>query len=1740
MSYNTVDSLKEGSETANVSQVALQLPTPGVEIAAPTPLFEYKFGEGLTRQKAFQDCWNVNKTLCLEQPITYAQSFISEFEDLRWFERGFEIGHHFAQYERFVVHGGIVFLCASSYMIVYGPRLPRSTLIDIFLCLNLAYICCCAEIHNSLMHALNGNIDVAEKRKKTRLPDGTLVDKVPEHDDIVLPDNMSFRDFKSIATSMYLTRNHISPICGKKLNECSICFAMKAKCYSSSFGKTQLMRDEIEKIRLWTATEKAQESYISYLRSNGMDYQMDPEKKAEATIASALGRQRFPSGKKKTRTSSYVIPIKGNSHHGKKKKKQIKGKRSQLRDIKEQKMDFQSFDYGMFLAWLIAIYKKDWLSMTCFALSMFHNKLGEAYEWFLSFFKQSAPEATAEAESVEMDRQAEAPSVLSALFAKIAEHCKLLKLAILPVLYMVGFSPDKMLVFNNTFGNILSSCLVVTSLSSFVSSVLDTVEGFIPFFLTGDLSKCRISSPIVNFAREVNHYHDLCHSPAWNDTKESMFLTYDALKRKGEILSSTNKESSSEIIKLNNLLFSAWNHYKMTLEAGEPKMTPLGIAIVGKPQIGKSFIVTSLEDVWAKVRGIEGGINAASHVFNMPPSSKFMDGYNSQPIVVLDDWGAVNPDIIGAPAMPIQNLISPVTVQTPQAEATEKGRHPLRAELVLATTNHENYNLGNIYTVPQSVYRRFVYRITMIVNDKYVLRSGTSRVFETETSLDPDKTKPGDDDVHTFKIEKWAGVAYVQKHEFTSTRKFLDWFEDVLRTWINREKKNVFVACPHGMRIKSHCKECYPNEQPPLDSVQEEAPYDVENPDKVRPPDDYTIMDPQMFSFFSKLSSIVHKVDARIEPVADAVESTMESHRRATDEIYHLASLPKRASRKVKVAVEQTNSFLLEKFAEKKASLKAFFSPCECDACSAALAKHLVTLAAGLPSSYNRPLALTCQATAYSAKCSSFVRAWLPQMGGLAVTAGVALLLRTLYSNMGVIRMVAQAMFAVIPNQTEVQVKPLNGVSSFGLGPSSTDVIEAINSSIGIFTTSKGIVRGLHIGGGFVLTVSHSVDRGDCASFQKELDHQTIVGPHNLYKFNKKDLCLVYFDNMSGNKPHLSWFFESPIGSLGSVERLDGTNVDPAGPLYPAGIDVNGDVWEAHRVDIPGAPGLCGLPYVGRVSGIPAIAGIHFAGRDGRSGVVTLTRKEITMAIQFLDKHRKIPRPELNEAPLVMDSNMLLKRGAGTIVEYDGEVLGCYQLAQMSGSRFVETSIKDKVLRTFPEYSPAPLRDGLYGEQWVSNSLTTACKFLVPKRAISEALRSATKTMFKEYVRQNVSRYTELDLHTAITGIAAEPGYTSLNLATSAGRGFPGKKKDYISRDGTLVEVDERVIEDVNRHWEDLLLPNPPMPLCIATYKDELIKVAKARTGKNRVFQVFALRDIINARRAILDIIAQFTKRPIATGIAIGSNCFSTVWGEIAEYLGPEVWCADAAGWDTSLPFLEDVCSVIVERLEELDVDTRRVAAIFGGLTKFATTARGIGTVVTKGMPSGHPFTAMGNSLCHVFGIMMAYIFFHGTPSTSYADFRRDVRFVVYGDDSVISSDVLTPEEHTATFRNAGIILQREDKTAGEIVKVPIGEASFLKRGFKREGDLWMAPLDLASVGKSLQYWRRGGFTNEREALAVSFGNAAKESVFHSREAHRAIEELATECSFTVESYDSLIEAWKAGTLKSWEDETTI
>jgi len=153
--------------------------------------------------------------------------------------------------------------------------------------------------------------------------------------------------------------------------------------------------------------------------------------------------------------------------------------------------------------------------------------------------------------------------------------------------------------------------------------------------------------------------------------------------------------------------------------AQQPRKDPFGILIHGSSHIAKSKLTEIMFKHYGKCFNLPIEDN---YRYTRCPVDEYWSGFDStQWCIVMDDIAFLAPNGEVDPTLKeLLQVKNSVPYTPPQAALEDKGRTPVKAELLIATTNTKHLNLHAYFACPFAIARRLSYVVTPTVKEEYV------------------------------------------------------------------------------------------------------------------------------------------------------------------------------------------------------------------------------------------------------------------------------------------------------------------------------------------------------------------------------------------------------------------------------------------------------------------------------------------------------------------------------------------------------------------------------------------------------------------------------------------------------------------------------------------------------------------------------------------------------------------------------------------------------------------------------------------------------------------------------------------------------------------------------------------------------------------------------------------------------------------------------------------------------------
>lgn len=279
-----------------------------------------------------------------------------------------------------------------------------------------------------------------------------------------------------------------------------------------------------------------------------------------------------------------------------------------------------------------------------------------------------------------------------------------------------------------------------------------------------------------------------------------------------------------------------------------------------------------------------------------------------------------------------------------------------------------------------------------------------------------------------------------------------------------------------------------------------------------------------------------------------------------------------------------------------------------------------------------------------------------------------------------------------------------------------------------------------------------------------------------------------------------------------------------------------------------------------------------------------------------------------------------------------------------------------------------------------------------------------------------------------------------------------------------------------------------PFTVFIDCLKDTCLPKEKCTIpGKTRIFSISPVQFTIVFKQYFLDFMASYQEARFTAEHAIGIDCDSSEWTDLAGYLtrkGSKIICGDYKNFGPGLMLsaAHEAFEIILRWYEYhgdgANNDIRRIliAEILGAFHLCFNLVY----TCPCGIPSGSPITAPLNSLVNSLYIRCAWRFI---TNLSFVDMVSKTNIITYGDDICISvHDSVAERFNTETisefFKEYNIVFTDYDKSNNIVKYRDLLSISFLKRKFLphpiRPGE-WLAALDKISIEGCANWIHRCG-----------------------------------------------------------------
>lgn len=413
-------------------------------------------------------------------------------------------------------------------------------------------------------------------------------------------------------------------------------------------------------------------------------------------------------------------------------------------------------------------------------------------------------------------------------------------------------------------------------------------------------------------------------------------------------------------------------------------------------------------------------------------------------------------------------------------------------------------------------------------------------------------------------------------------------------------------------------------------------------------------------------------------------------------------------------------------------------------------------------------------------------------------------------------------------------------------------------------------------------------------------------------------------------------------------------------------------------------------------------------------------------------------------------------------------------------------------------------------------TVATTHKDMIPPVVMSACFTHYAQRLKNGIHPEYMKRLGVMTLEQNMNGIDGDSYLNSVNFHTGAGYPYMRPKDVILVKDETdpqrirytLPPYLQERIDEFEMRLADGQRANF---IFNATLKDDVISETKLRNGKLRMFQAVPIEGLILIRKYFLTMVATFQTFHFVTECAVGMDATGPDWRDVYMYLHPapgwRIFCGDYSNYDQrmSASMLERAWELLIQVCEASDNFTDVDLRIMRGLASECTypLINFFGDLIQASgtNPSGHPLTVIINSICNSVYLRIAWLIIFGDLN----DFDRCVRLVTYGDDNVVSVHPDVQDRYnlvtvSEALARCGIVYT--DAAKSGIIRKFCDEdqVTFLKRSFVKTDFGFYAPLERASLCKTLALGKRVDQSMFRAAQASALGSVMREAFEHGPE----------------------------------------
>lgn len=448
--------------------------------------------------------------------------------------------------------------------------------------------------------------------------------------------------------------------------------------------------------------------------------------------------------------------------------------------------------------------------------------------------------------------------------------------------------------------------------------------------------------------------------------------------------------------------------------------------------------------------------------------------------------------------------------------------------------------------------------------------------------------------------------------------------------------------------------------------------------------------------------------------------------------------------------------------------------------------------------------------------------------------------------------------------------------------------------------------------------------------------------------------------------------------------------------------------------------GDCGSLLINMTPQGPVISGVHTFGDGYIAGFSHVKKSVLDKMITDLGKISLLPfnvqgsfGPDLSKDGKMIPIVSLHHKSVFRYIEHGTALLyGSLNLPRVKPKSSVQETILSKEMQSHfnivNKYGK-PAMDGW--EPWRKNIV----EMVQPPVKMDASILKHCVQEFTRDILENLPSNWEKELFflnklESVNGIPGVLFIDRINVSSSMGFPWNTAKKKFVSSTINPENADEITFsDDVWERYDNIVakyeMGERAFPVFTGHLKDEATALEKVAIKKTRLFTGAPIDWSLVVRSRLLSFVRLLQLNKFIFEAGPGTVCQSTEWGEIYEYLTAygedRIVAGDYGKYDKRM-----IADIILAAFEII-VNIHRAAGFSENeLLQIATIGYDIAFSIVNlngdlvgffgTEPSGHPLTVIVNSLVN--SLYMRYSYTLLNPAKSCADFKRNVNLFTYGD----------------------------------------------------------------------------------------------------------------------------------------------